>query len=131
MNVLQNNLSEFNEVNASPEDKILGIVFERLKEKLDVTYEEVFRHTGIPPSSLCDLSAGSSQRYMSRIVKLSRYFREVHGLDEVTTDYLLTGEEDDRVELKRQLEQLERDKKDLENRLSFFQFIEEKKKTAV
>lgn len=131
MIVLQNNFTESSEMNASPEDKILSIVFNRLRIKLGATYEEVYAHTGIPPSSLCDLSAGSSQRYMSRIVKLSRYFREVHGLDYVSTDYLLTGNEDDRAELKNQIEQLEREKKDLENQLSFLQYIDEKKRAAV
>lgn len=118
-------------MSSGPEDKILSIVFSRLRIKLGLTYEDVFAHTGIPPSSLCDLSAGSSQRYMSRIVRLSKYFREVHGLEYVSTDYLLTGNEDDRSELMRQLEQLEKEKKDLENQLSFFRFIESKKeKTA-
>jgi hypothetical protein len=129
VNVLQNQ-SEQIAMSAGPEDKILSIVFRRLKEKLGITLEEIYAATGIPPSSLCDLSAGSAQRYMSRIVRLSKYFREVHGLDYVSTDYLLTGTEDDRAELKRELEKLALEKKALENQLSFFQHLKQDKETA-
>lgn len=126
MDVLQKEFEIEASMNASAEDKILSIVFRRLKEKTGVTLEDIYASTGIPPSSLCDLSGGSAQRYMSRIVTLSRYFREVHKMDHVSTDYLLTGTEDDRSELKRELEEIRKKNQELSNQLSFFQHLKEK-----
>ncbi len=115
---------------SSPEDRILSIVFNRLKAKLGFTFKEISEEMGVPESSLCDLSAGCGQIFMSRIPKLAKYFREKWKLDYVNSDYLLTGNEEDRERLEiliKAVEELEKKNKDLENQVSFFKFIEEKR----
>ncbi len=114
----------------SPEDRILSVVFNRLKAKLELTFKEIADWTGIPQSSLCDLSAGCAQRFMSRIPRLGKYFREVHKLEFVNADYLLTGNEEDRERLKvlnKMIEDLEKENKDYENQLGFWKLVEEKR----
>lgn len=115
---------------STAEDKILSIVFTRLKTKCGFTLEQMSKDTGIPVSTLCDMSAGCAQRFMSRIPTVAKYFRVNFKLDYVNCEYLLTGTEDDRAELLKLVERLEKEKKDLENRLSFFKYLEEKKEAV-
>lgn len=81
-----------------PEDFILGMVVDRLRLMVGVRYEDIEEWTAsqgmrIPSTSICGLSGGEMTKYPSRIVLLSRYFKEVHGLDYVDCNYLLQGTE--------------------------------------
>jgi transcriptional regulator with XRE-family HTH domain len=95
---------------AIPEDYIPGIVLSRLKMELDLTFEAICADVGIPVSTLSGNSIGSVIGFPSRIKKLADYFRDVHGLDYVDADYLLSGgvEDQEKIEAKRkELEQFE------------------------
>lgn len=81
-----------------PEDKILGRVITRLRIETGATYDDISdwlisKNNYMTPSSVCDLSSGKATRYPSRLTSIAEYFREVHKLEYVTVDYLLTGSE--------------------------------------
>lgn len=96
---------------ATYEDYIPSIVLSRLRQELGLTYAEICLGVGMPPSTLNGNIGTSSETsiitYPGRIVKLADYFRNEHGLEYVTGDYLLRGGPED-VEkinaLKRQFE---------------------------
>ena len=100
----------------SIEDKILGMVFDRLRNNLKIRYEDISEWSKdqgkyISVSCLCDLASGCATNYLSRIPIVARYFREIHGLDYVTVDYLLQGsqEEIDRVQRQKEVDKLIQD----------------------
>lgn len=97
----------------SIEDKILGMVFDRLRNNLKVRYEDISEWSKdqgqyISVSCLCDLASGCATNYMSRIPIVARYFREMHGLEYVTADYMLQGsqEELDKVQRHKDVQRL-------------------------
>lgn len=85
---------------AKPEDKIPCIVFARLKKELNLTYAAISIETEIPEQTLVSMAGLSPVGYPSRLKKLADYFRNVHGLDYVTTEYFLSGgpEDTERIE---------------------------------
>jgi hypothetical protein len=83
-----------------PEDKILGRVFNRLRNGLKIRYEDISdwsKDQGkyISVSCLCDMASGCATNYLSRLPIVARYFREVHGLEHVTVELMLNGEAED------------------------------------
>jgi hypothetical protein len=83
-----------------PEDKILGRVFNRLRNSLKIRYEDISEWSKdqgkyISVSCLCDMASGCATNYLSRLPIVARYFREVHAMDYVDVDYLLQGEDED------------------------------------
>lgn len=82
------------------EDKIPCIVFERLRQELGLTFEAMSKDLEIPTSTLVGNSALIPFGRVSRISRIAKYFREVHGLSYVDTDYMINGgpEDMDRIE---------------------------------
>jgi hypothetical protein len=113
----------------SSEDKILGMVFDRLKNQLKFRYEDMSewcRSQGkaISVSSLCDMSNGTGIGYLSRIPIVARYFQEVHGLSHVTEGYLLQGSEEETLKVQRRNE-IEKSIKEQIVSLPLEEFIEQ------
>lgn len=93
-----------------PEDFIPGMVIDRLRAMVGVRYEDIEEWTAsqgrrISSSSICEFSGGIATKYMGRIPLIARYFREVHGLEYVTTSYLMEGDEVEKraVEIERSI----------------------------
>lgn len=93
------------------EDYIPCIVISRLKQELNLTYDAICAEADIPPSTLSGNTGTSSQAsvigFPSRITRLADYFQKVHGLEYVTSDYLLRGAPKDTEKINLLRKQLE------------------------
>lgn len=112
-----------------PEDKILGRVFNRLRNQLKVRYEDISEWSKtqekyISVSCLCDMATGCATNYLSRIPIVAQYFREIHGLDYVTEGFLLKGTEEDQ-EWARKERELQKMIEEMVIRLPLEQLIDE------
>jgi hypothetical protein len=94
---------------ADLEDKIPCIVFERLRQELGLTFEAISSDLGIPVSTLIGTSSLIPIGRVSRISRIAKYFREIHGLSYVDTDYMLNGGKEDQ-------ERIEKVRYDMENK---------------
>jgi transcriptional regulator with XRE-family HTH domain len=82
----------------TPEDKIVGVVLERLKKEVGFTYYEMAVETGIPATTLQGIASSKiALGNPGRISLLANYFQRIHALDYVDEKYFLTGNEEDRA----------------------------------
>lgn len=97
----------------------IGHVITRLMKETNLTYRELYELTGVSKSTLHGWANGVVLENPDVLIVLRTAFSELLK-KEVTTDDLLYGKDEDRENMKKVIEQKDKQIKDLEMQLAFF-----------
>lgn len=101
----------------------IGHVITRFMKEANLTYRELFEHTGISKSTLHGWTCGVVMENPDVLIVLKRTFSAIFKRD-ISTDELLFGKDEDREQMKLRIKELEKEVIEQSKQLAFFEMDE-------